>query len=99
MYKRQALVGVMVAVALLPPSVASAMFFGSGDFANGLNALILLAVNVVCTILSAQIVFVWKGMRPRTWWEQKAAARSVRINFAVWGILFLGLAILVFNLG
>ena len=73
-----ALVGVMVAVALLPPSVASAMFFGSGDITNGLNALVLLAVNVVCTILSAQIVFVWKGVRPRTWLEQKAAAKSVK---------------------
>ena len=93
-----ALVGVMVAVALLPPSVASAMFFGVGDTANGFGALLLLTVNVVCTVLSAQIVFVWKGIRPRTWWEQKAAARSVRINLSVWGFLLLMLAGLIFFL-
>jgi len=56
------------------------------------------ALNVVCTVLSAQIVFLWKGMRPRTWWEQKAAAKSVRINLSVWGILLLGLAVLVWYL-
>ena len=91
-----ALVGVMVAVALLPPSVASAMFFGSGDTANGVNALILLVLNVVCTVLSAQIVFVWKGVRPRTWWEQKAAAKSVKINLLVWGFLLIILVILIY---
>jgi len=93
-----ALVGVMVAVALLPPSVASAMFFAAGDTSRGLSALLLLTLNVVCTVLSAQIVFLWKGMRPRTWWEQKAAAKSVRINLSVWGILLLGLAVLVWYL-
>lgn len=93
-----ALVGVMVAVALLPPSVASAMFFGVGDTSNGFSALLLLVLNVVCTVLSAQVVFVWKGMRPRTWWEQKAAAKSVKINLSVWGIMLVGLAILVFYL-
>jgi len=93
-----ALVGVMVAVALLPPSVASAMFFGAGDISNGLSALLLLALNVVCTVISAQMIFLWKGVRPRTWWEQQAAAKSVKINFAVWGGLLLGLAILVYYL-
>lgn len=93
-----ALVGVMVAVALLPPSVASAMFFGAGDTGNGFSALLLLTVNVVCTVLSAQIVFVWKGIRPRTWWEQKAAARSVKINLSVWGGLLVALAALIYFL-
>ena len=93
-----ALVGVMVAVALLPPSVASAMFFGAGDTANGFSALLLLTVNVVCTVLSAQVVFVWKDIRPRTWWEQKAAAKSVRINLSVWGFLLVALAVLIFFL-
>jgi len=93
-----ALVGVMVAVALLPPSVASAMFFSAGDTGNGLSALLLLVLNVVCTVISAQLVFLWKGMRPRTWWEQQAAAKSVKINLSVWGVLLIGLAILVYYL-
>lgn len=89
------LVGVMVAVALLPPSAASAIYFGTGDIQNGFAAAILVSLNVLCVLFAAQIVFVWKGVRPRRWLQQKAATRSRRINFAVWAVL-LGL---LFGLG
>jgi len=49
-----ALVGVMVAVALLPPSVASALFLGAGEYDKAIGAALLLGLNVVCAILSAQ---------------------------------------------
>jgi len=62
-----ALVGVMVAVALLPPSVASALFLGAGDYEKAIGSALLLGLNVVCAILSAQLIFVYKGVRPRTW--------------------------------
>jgi len=48
------LVGVMVAVALLPPSVASALFLGAGDYEKAIGSALLLGLNVVCAILSAQ---------------------------------------------
>jgi len=89
------LVGVMVAVALLPPSAASAMYLGEGEFTEAAAAAILVALNVVCALLSAQIVFAWKGVRPRRWLAQKAVERQQRINYAVWAVL---LAIL-FGLG
>ena len=79
-----ALVGVMVAVALLPPSVASAIFLGVGDYTNAAGAALLLGINVVCAILSAQLVFVWKGVRPRSWQGQQKAAKAVRVNAALW---------------
>lgn len=85
------LVGVMVAVALLPPSAASAIYFGAGEPQNGLAALILVALNVLCVLVAAQLVFVWKGVRPRRWLQQKAAERSRRINFIVWGVLLTAL--------
>lgn len=85
------LVGVMVAVALLPPSAAAAIYFGAGDVQNGFAATILVALNVLCVLVAAQIVFVWKGVRPRRWLQQKAAERSRRINFAVWGVLLVAL--------
>ncbi len=89
------LVGVMVAVALLPPSAASAMYLGEGEFTEATAAAILVALNVVCALLSAQIVFAWKGVRPRRWLAQKAVERQQKINYAVWATL---LAIL-FGLG
>lgn len=94
-----ALVGVMVAVALLPPAVASAILFGAGELKLAAQAGILLALNVVCTLISALIVFVWKGVRPRTWLEKKSAKRSVTINAIVWIALLAALIALALNMG
>ena len=92
-----ALVGVMVAVALLPPSVASALFLGAGDYEKAIGSALLLGLNVVCAILSAQLIFVYKGVRPRTWSSQVKASRSVRINAAVWVGLLAALALLAYK--
>ncbi|MCB2111978.1 MAG: TIGR00341 family protein [Parvularculaceae bacterium] len=87
-----ALVGVMVAVALLPPSAAAGIFLGGGDFANAFRAALLLAVNVVCVNLAALAVFAYKGVKPRTWIEKISAARATRVNA---GVLMFLLAVLV----
>ena len=92
-----ALVGVMVAVALLPPSVASALFLGAGDYEKAIGSALLLGLNVVCAILSAQLIFVYKGVRPRTWSSQVKASRSVRINAAVWVGLLAALALFAYK--
>lgn len=89
------LVGVMVAVALLPPSAASAMYLGAGDIRGSVAAAILVLLNVICVLLATQIVFVWKGVQPRRWLQQKNAEKSRRISFIVWG----GLLICLFLLG
>ncbi len=89
-----ALVGVMVAVALLPPSAASAMYLGAGDIRNALAAAILVLLNIICVLLSTQIVFSWKGVRPRRWIQQKNAEKSRRINLIVWAVLLIGLFVL-----
>ncbi len=78
-----ALVGVMVAVALLPPTVAIGLFVGFGhpDLANG--AATLLAVNVVCVNLAAQTVMISRGITPRTFYEKKSASRAQWISAAI----------------
>ncbi len=86
-----ALVGVMVAIALLPPSVAAAMFLASGNLQESLNAIVMLGLNITCTILSAQIIFLWKGVRPQSWLERQTAERSSRINLLVWAVLLFAL--------
>jgi len=91
-----ALVGVMVAVALLPPSAASAIYFGAGQYQQALAAAILVLLNIGCALLSAQIVFAWKGVRPRRWLQQKTAEKSRRINLVVWLVLLIILFILGF---
>ena len=77
------LVGVMVAVALLPPAVTLGYTLGAGQFGLAGGAAALLAVNVVCVNLAAQIVFLSKGIKPRTWIERRAAKESIRIGLAI----------------
>ena len=79
-----ALVGVMVAVALLPPAATMGMMLGSGQFDLALGAALLLAVNVVCINLAAKLMFLLKGVKPRTWLEKRKARQSVTLYFLLW---------------
>lgn len=72
-----ALVGVMVAAAILPPVVAAGISFSTGAVGAGVEALLLLGVNCVAVNLSAIAVFLAKGVQPRRWHERKGAAQSV----------------------
>ena len=87
-----ALVGVMVAAALLPPGAAVGLFVGSGEWALASRAGLLLALNVASLILSAVVVFRLRGIAPRTWIERKDATRAVRINIGL-AIVLLAVAV------
>lgn len=86
------LVGVMVAVALLPPAVVFGIMLVLGHFDLALGAGLLLAVNIVSVNLSSKIVFFLKGIRPRTNLEQQHAKRSLLVYFVIWAVT-LGLLI------
>lgn len=78
------LVGVMVAVALLPPAVTLGLMLGLGDLNLAFSAGLLLAINIVCVNLAIKVVFFIKGVRPHTWWEKKKANRAMAIYVLVW---------------
>lgn len=78
------LVGVMVAVALLPPAATIGLFLGHGDTSHALGATVLLLINIVCVNLAGKVVFALQGITPRTWWEKEKAKRAMRINIVVW---------------
>ena len=77
------LVGVMVAVALLPPAAALGLMLGAGEFTHAVGAATLLAVNLVCVNLAAQVVLVSRGVRPRSWWQKKEANQSLVLNLTL----------------
>ncbi len=87
-----ALVGVMVAVALLPPTSAIGIFVGTGQFALAAGAAMLLAVNIVSVNLAAHSILFLRGIRPRTFFEDKKAARGRVISGVIWAALLLLLA-------
>jgi uncharacterized hydrophobic protein (TIGR00341 family) len=82
------LVGVMVAVALLPPTAAFGILVGSGQDALAWGAAFLLLANVVCVALAANLVFFLKGIRPRTWISRRKAKQSWTVFVALWSMIF-----------
>ena len=89
------LIGVMVAVALLPPLVAAGLLLGSGNTALAIRAFVLLATNVACINLAGVITFLAKGVRPRSIWDEDKARKGTRLSIAFWLVLVLILTILI----
>jgi uncharacterized hydrophobic protein (TIGR00341 family) len=91
-----ALIGVMVAVALLPPLVTFGLLLGGGYFRGALNALLLVMTNIVCINLSGIVTFLVQGIQPRKWWEADKARRATRNAIVLWAILLLLLAVVIY---
>ncbi len=89
------LVGVMVAVALLPPLANAGLLLGDGHWAAGVGALILVLGNVVCVNLAATVAFLAQGVRPNTWWEGKRRSGAVWTASLLWGGLLVALVVVV----
>lgn len=92
------LVGVMVAVALLPPMVTFGLLLGGGQLTLAMGALSLLAANLICLNLAAVVTFMVQGIRPATWWEKDRAKKATRIAIALWVtllVLVVGLILLL----
>ena len=78
------LVGVMVAVALLPPTATMGLMVGAGNYKLAVGAGLLLAVNVVCVNLSAKVTFLARGIKPRTGLEKLKARQSMTTYIVFW---------------
>ena len=93
------LVGVMVAVALLPPAATLGFMLGSGHYDLATGAGLLLAVNIVSVNLAAKLGFLFLGIKPRTWLEQQRARQSMLSYITFWIISLLALGILIYLRG
>lgn len=91
-----AMVGVMVAVALLPPVVMAGITLGQGRPDLAVGAALLLAVNVVCVNLASKIVFLVKGIHPRTWLEKEKARRAMAVYVLGWFVALLLLLLVIY---
>jgi uncharacterized hydrophobic protein (TIGR00341 family) len=90
------LVGVMVAVALMPPAVTIGLMLSEASYDYAIGASMLLAVNIVCINLSAKLVFLLKGIQPRTWLETKKARQSRTLYLMVWITLLVLLIVMIY---
>jgi len=89
------LIGVMVAVALLPPLVTFGLLLGDGQTALAMGALLLFLMNLICVNLAGVSTFLVQGIRPVTWWEKDRATKATRIAIGLWGALLAALVGLV----
>lgn len=84
-----ALIGVMVAAAMLPPVVVSGMLVGAGDVEGAGNAGLLFAINLVSINLAAVATFALLGLKPRQWHDRQSAVWVVPAAIAIWTAMLL----------
>lgn len=89
------LVGVMVAVALLPPTVTLGICLGIGAFPEAKGAAFLLVANIASVNLTAQLTMRLKGIKPREEAKQRTAWIVFFIGIICWCAL---IAYLIYNL-
>lgn len=74
----------MVAVAQLPPAATLGIMLGAGQFDLAIGAGLLLAINIDCVNLSAKLIFIFKGIKPRTWLTSEKARESSAVYTLIW---------------
>ena len=91
------LIGVMVAVALMPPTVATAMLAGAGLWPEAGRAFLVLITNVVCVNLGWIGAFLAHGIYPSRarWREKRRARRIANIALVVWIVLLALVLVLI----
>lgn len=94
-----ALVGVMVAVALLPPLVTAGLLFGDAHMIPASRATLQALVYLISINLAGVAVFALQGIRPANWWEEDQARRATRLALLLSGSLLAALAAIVWYAG
>lgn len=89
------LVGVMVAVALLPPTVTLGICLGLESFKEAYGAGLLLIANIASVNLTAQLTMRLKGIKPREEEKQKTALLIFILGILFWCAL---IAYLIYRL-
>ena len=90
-----ALIGVMVAVALMPPLVVVGLMLGSGHLDLAAGAAELLVVNIVCVNLAGVATFWVQKVVPVRYWEAARARTATQRAVAVWAALLIVLLVWV----
>jgi uncharacterized hydrophobic protein (TIGR00341 family) len=90
------LVGVMVALSLLPPLIACGLFLGAGLMPEAGGAGLLFAANIICLNLAGVGTFLVQGIRPLSWYEKERAKKATLKAALIWTVLLAALVGLMF---
>lgn len=89
------LIGVMVAVALLPPLVGCGLLMGSGYWSLATGASSLFFMNLICVNIAGVVIFLVQGIHPLNWWEKERATKATRIASGLWAVMLTALITVV----
>ncbi len=82
-----AVIGVMVAVALLPPLVATGLFIGAGEYELARRAGILTFTYVICFNLAGILTLLTQGVTPKSWREKREETKFSPYAIVLWVVL------------
>ncbi len=89
------LVGVMVAVAILPPASVLGLMLGSGQHDLAVGAGLMLSINIVAINLAANVVMWLRGINPQKQKDKLKAKLSIYISILFWLVLLVLLVQLI----
>uniref|UniRef100_A9A9S7 Hydrophobic protein (TIGR00341 family) n=1 Tax=Methanococcus maripaludis (strain C6 / ATCC BAA-1332) TaxID=444158 RepID=A9A9S7_METM6 len=94
-------VGVMIAVALMPPLVAFGLMLGSGYYVESIPILILFIVNIISVNFASASLFYLYGITPYKWWEIEKARKLSMYSILFWflNLIILACIIIIFGNG
>jgi uncharacterized hydrophobic protein (TIGR00341 family) len=94
-----AVIGVMVAVALLPPLTVFGLLLGAGEIKLATGAFLLFITNIICVNLAGIGTFLFQGVSPRTWYAADKAKKATRRSLALWILTLVILVLIIYFWG
>ncbi|MHC5010243.1 MAG: TIGR00341 family protein, partial [Planctomycetota bacterium] len=94
-----ALIGVMVAVALLPPLATAGLLFGNGDPKRAGFAAMLAFTNIVCINLAGLATYALQGVSPLWFWEVRRSRHWITVAMITWLGLLAAIVVVILVLG
>ncbi|MFP8488064.1 TIGR00341 family protein [Gracilimonas sp. Q87] len=91
-----AVIGVMVAVALLPPMVTTGLLLGSGMYDLAYGAGLLTLTYIICINLAGIITFLLQGIKPHSFVEQREGEELSRYAIFIWVSLLILLSVIIY---
>jgi uncharacterized hydrophobic protein (TIGR00341 family) len=85
------LVGVMVAVAILPPTCVAVMLAAQGWWEGASGAALVVVTNIVCVNAAGVGTYLVRGYRPHAWWREDSSRKTALVVLAMWGVLIAAL--------
>ena len=88
------IVGVAIAVALVPPATVIGIGLGLGLMDVAFYSFLVLISNIIGMIIGFKIIFLLKGISPRKYYERQRAKEVTRINILVLAGLAVSLGVI-----